>query len=179
MSQRDYPSPETIPSSDCGDHDPSPDSSFGSLHEHTNEGQQEGKAEGKVGGKVEGKGRDEVEGKTATTTSETKNKKALDEQVLQALDIVKAKCEGRPLPVNHDGWLEIAPFTAAQYRRFHDELELEGLATFFETKIRHDYYPQRCILVFRMPSPVHDVFGHELLNQVRLPLPSKMLHRTI
>lgn len=144
MSPCDYPSPDTA-SSDCGNlYDPSPNSSFGSI--------QVPKADPES--KDEGECRDEaVAG-------------LVDEQVQRALEIVRAKRDGRPLPIEHDDWIELE-FTPAQYSRLHEELGLLGLDSFFNTTIRHDYNPQTNTLVFRMPSPIHDAFGVLLFDKVR------------
>jgi hypothetical protein len=129
MPRYDYPSPDTVASSDCGN-GPSPDSSF----EHLRKEEVEFKAlYSPPGVGVPAKGAVERVDEPAEDVE------AVDAQVQRAVGIVRARCEGR---LEQDGWIEL-DFNPSQYRQFC-RLESENI-----DNARHNYDPYRCILAFR------------------------------
>ncbi|KAH8745371.1 hypothetical protein F5883DRAFT_587505 [Diaporthe sp. PMI_573] len=139
MPQYDYPSPDTIASSDCGN-GPSPDSSFEHLRKE-----------------VEDKVLHSSSGVAVSGVEEAaEDIEAVDAQVQRAVGIARARCEGR---FEQDGWIEL-DVTPFQYRHFC-KVERENI-----NNVRHDYDPYRCALAFRMPTATHDNFGNELTRKV-------------
>ena len=144
MPQYDYPSPDTIASSDCGN-GPSPDSSF----EHPRKEDEAKALHSPPGVAVPAEGA--IEGVEDPA-------EAVDAQVQRAAGIVRARCEAwleRPV----DGWIELG-FTPSQYRHLC-KLESGNI-----DNVRHDYDPYRCVLAFRMPTATHDNFRNQLTRKV-------------
>lgn len=151
QAAKDYPSPETIGSSD--DYDPchtSPDSSFTSPTRP-----EQAKVLTGPGPREEEREAEEHEGIDNEPSA----------QVQGALALVRAHAHGEPLPLE-DGqsaeWIELE-ITPSEYRRLVDDFEEDGLLGTF----RHDYDPRSCLLVLRlMHSLIHEAFEFNLCKRI-------------
>ncbi|KAH0555676.1 hypothetical protein GP486_006380 [Trichoglossum hirsutum] len=88
----------------------------------------------------------------------------LSSPVIQALEVIRACRRGYP-PDNQ--WIKIC-FLPGDYEILQQHLREEDLWGYVEDKIRYDWNPQTRELIYRMTTPVHDVFTARVVEEILL-----------